>query len=60
MTDRRAGQRSVRRQPFHQHAQEPQRDAALEERPQRAAVPVLRVLVAQVSLDGLGMGSEDV
>jgi hypothetical protein len=38
----------------------PQRDAALEERPERAALAVLRVLVAQVGLDGLGVGTEDV
>lgn len=48
------------RQGFHQDPQVPQCDAALEERPQGAALPVLRVLVAQVRFDGLGMAPEDV
>ncbi|MFE6426738.1 hypothetical protein ACFVOB_14870 [Streptomyces rochei] len=54
------GQGPVGGQSLDQGPQVPQRDAALEERPQRAALAVLRVLVAQVRLDGLGMVSEDV
>ncbi|MEU0216851.1 hypothetical protein ABZ281_17780 [Streptomyces sp. NPDC006265] len=60
VADRLAGQGAVRRQALYQFPQVPQGDAALEERPQRAALPVLRVLVAQVGLDGPRVVPEDV